>query len=195
MKRSYLDSNILLAISAGPEKECDQFRMAVNVLDEIKNGTIIGIVSSLTLMEVITVMRIQKGKEKHCLESMSSDEQSKFVLRESKLMYKKLLTELVKLPNLKFELGRRIIMNTVLDNALSILHRIRGKVQIYRKRHENDISHVKYTMFKGVGSNDVIHALLARDVGCDDLVIFDRDFEELDEFDEFEDLKFRVLKR
>ena len=62
MKKSYLDANILIAISVGPDKERDQFRMARGVLNDIKNGVIIGIVSPLVLMEVISVMRKQKGQ-------------------------------------------------------------------------------------------------------------------------------------
>lgn len=194
MKKSYLDANILIAISVGPDKERDQFRMAKGVLNDIKNGVIMGIVSSLVLMEVISVMRKQKGREVSRLGSMSPEEQSKFVLHESGVMYEKLVSELMKLPNLKFELGRHIDLNTVMDVALDILHKIRGRIQSYEKRREDGSRRAAYTAFKGVGPTDVFHALLARDVGCSDLVTFDGGFEELGEFDEFEDLEFRVLK-
>ena len=118
MKKAYLDANILLAISAGPKKEPKQFRLAAKVLEEIKAGKIIGIVSSLTLMEVIAVLRTQKGREKHNLVKLSNEKQLEFVLHESKSMYEKLMGELIKLPNLKFELGRHADLNRYYETEL-----------------------------------------------------------------------------
>ena len=53
---------------------------------------------------------------------------------------------------------------------------------------------VEYTAFKGLGSDDTIHALLAQDAGCDYLITFDQDFEGLEGFEEFESLEFWILK-
>ncbi|MCE2499061.1 MAG: type II toxin-antitoxin system VapC family toxin [Nitrosopumilaceae archaeon] len=183
VRKYYLDSNILLAVSAGPGKEPNQFRMSMGVLDQIRRGETIGVVSSLTLMEVITVLRVKKGREKSSLDSMRPDQQSEFVLRESKSMYDKLVTELMKLPNLKFEYGRRADVYSVMRDALAILHEIRGKV-----RPDGN------SRFGGAGTVDVIHALLAKDMGCDELVTFDTGFEEMGGIDALESLKFRVLK-
>lgn len=36
---------------------------------------------------------------------------------------------------------------------------------------------MSYTAFKGLGSDDMIHALLAKDVGCDVLITFDKEFD------------------
>ena len=106
MKKAYLDANILLAIPAGSRKEPSRFKLAVKVLDEIKHGRIVGVVSSLTLMEVLAVLRTQKGKERPRLERLPVEDRLEFVLNESKSMYDRLITELMKMSNLKFELGK-----------------------------------------------------------------------------------------
>lgn len=184
MKKSYLDSSILIPIPVGPEKNPDQFRVAVGVLDKIKSGETVGIVSPLALMEVMTVLRVKKGREKHLLDTLPPAEQSEFILRESKSMYDGLVTELMKMSNLKFEQGgKHIDANIVMSNALDILSEVKGRVL-----HTGD------SWFKGPSPADVIHALLAKGAGCDELVTSDRGFEEMSGFDEFADLKFRVLK-
>lgn len=194
MKKAYLDANVLLAISAGSKKEPNQFKLASIILEEIKAGKITGIVSPLTLMEVIAVLRTQKGRERHNLDRLSNKQQLEFVLNESKSMYDKLMGELIKLPNLKFELGRHVDLNKLMGQALGVLEKTRGKTRFYHRCSRCGSQNVSYTAFKGLGSDDAIHALLARDAGCDCLVTFDKDFDDLKEFEEFEGLEFRVLK-
>lgn len=182
VRKTYLDSNVLLAVSAGLEKEPDQFRMATRVLDEIGSGDALGTVSSLALMEVITVMRVKKGRETHRLGSMPDDQQSEFVLRESRSMYGKLIAELMKLPGLKFEHGQNMGVGTVMKNALNIIHETGGHVRPSGK-----------SRFSGVGTVDVLHTLLAKNMGCDELVTFDKGFDEMARIAAFEGLTFRIL--
>lgn len=194
MKKAYLDANILLALSAGEKKERDQYKLAVRILDEVKDGKIEAVISSLTLMEVIAVFRTQKGREKHKLTGLSGEEQQEYVLNESKEMYDILMRELLKLPSLKFDLGKHTDLNKLMDQAFGILQKTKGKVRFYNRCTRCGSQNVNYSAFKGVGSDDVIHASLAKDVGCDQLITFDRDFEDLKELDEFEGLEFRVVK-
>lgn len=194
MKKAYLDANILLALSAGEEKEPDQYRLAVRILDEIKDGKIQAVISSLTLMEVIAVLRSQKGREKNKLDGLSREQQLDYVLKESKSMYDDLVKELLQLSNLKFELGKHTDLNKLMSKAFDILQKIKGKVRFYNRCKRCGTENVSYSAFKGLGSDDVIHALLAKDVGCDQLITFDGDFEDLKGFEEFDGLEFRVFK-
>lgn len=194
MRKAYLDANILLAISAGKEKEPDQFRLAERVLGEIRDGKIQGVISSLTLMEVIAVLRTQKGREKEKIDGLSREKQLEYVLNESKNMYEKLMRELLQLSNIKFDLGKHTDINKLMDQAFDILQHTKGKVRFFNRCKRCGTEHVNYSMFKGLGSDDIIHALLAKDIGCDYLITFDKDFEELKERDEFQGLEFRVLK-
>lgn len=185
---------MLLAVSAGPKKEPRQFEIATRVLNEIRRGSIVGIVSSLTLMEVLAVLRTQKGRQIHTLNKLSGYKQTEFVLNESKSMYDKLMGELIKLPNMKFDLGRHVDLNNILDRAFDVLQKTKGKVRFYHRCSKCGSTNVRYTAFKGLGSDDAIHALLAKDAGCDSLFTFDKDFEDLEAFEEFKGLEFRILK-
>lgn len=194
MKKAYLDSNILLSLSAGEKKESDQYRLAVRILDEIKNGKIEAVISSLTLMEVLAVLRMQKGREKHNLDGLTSEKQLEYVLKESGEMYGTLVGELLKLTNIKFDLGKHTDLNKLMDQAFTILQKTKGKVKFYNRCTRCGTKNLNYSAYKGLGSDDLIHALLAKDSGCDQLITFDRDFEVLKELDEFEGLEFRVVK-
>lgn len=194
MKKAYLDANILLAISAGEKKEPDQYRLAVSVFDEIKEGKIVGVISSLTLMEVLAVLRTQKGREKHKLDGLSSPKQLEYVLNESKSMYDDLMGQLLRLSNIKFDLGKPTNLNKLMDQAFDVLQKTRGKIRFYNRCSRCGSNNVNYSAFKGLGSDDMIHALLAKDIGCDYLITFDKDFEDLKTLPEFEGLEFRVMK-
>lgn len=156
--------------------------MATRVLDEIGSGGALGTVPSLALMEVITVIRVKKGRETHRLGSMPDDQQSEFVLRESRSMYGKLIAELMKLPGLTFEHGQNVGVGTVMKNALNIIHETGGHVRPSGK-----------SRFSGVGTVDVLHTLLAKNMGCDELVTFDKGFDEMARIAAFEGLTFRIL--
>jgi len=194
LKKAYLDANILLALSVGEKKERDQYKLAVRILDEIKDGKIEAVISSLTLMEVIAVLRTQKGREKHKLDGLTDEKQLEYVLNGSNEMYGSLMGELLRLTNIKFDLGKHTDLNKLMDQAFGILQKTKGKVRFYNRCTRCGTQNVNYSAFKGVGSDDVIHALLAKDVGCDQLITFDRDFEDLKELEEFEGLQFRVVK-
>ena len=128
-------------------------------------------------MEVLAVLRTQKGREKHNLVKLSNEKQLEFVLGESKSMYEKLTEELMKLPNLKFEYGRHVDLNNIMKQAFDILQRSNGKVRLYHRCSKCGSNDVEYTAFKGLGSDDTIHVLLAQDAGCDYFITFDQDFE------------------
>lgn len=97
VRKTYLDSNILISLAVGPEKKPEQFRTATGILDEIKNGETVGVVSPLALMEMVMVLRMKKGREKQTLDKLPFDEQLKYVLRESKSMYDELIAELMQM--------------------------------------------------------------------------------------------------
>jgi predicted nucleic acid-binding protein len=194
LKKAYLDANILLAISAGEKKEPEQYKLAVNIFNEIKEGSLVGVISSLTLMEVLAVLRTQKGREKHKLNGLSSQKQLEHVLNESKSMYDELMGQLLRLSSIKFDLGKPTNLNKLMDQAFDVLQKTKGKIRFYDRCSRCGSNNVNYSAFKGLGSDDMIHALLAKDIGCDYLITFDKDFEDLKILPEFEGLEFRVMK-
>jgi len=162
LKKAYLDANILLSLSAGEKKESDQYRLAVRILDEIKNGKIVAVISSLTLMEVLAVFRMQKGREKHNLDGLTSEKQLEYVLKESDGMYGTLMRELLKLPNIKFDLGKHTDLNKLMDQAFTILQKTKGKVKFYNRCTRCGTKNLNYSAYKGlyfVAPAVVIHRL------------------------------------
>lgn len=194
MKKAYLDANILLAKVAGPEKEPNQFPLAERIFNQIKSGEFQAVISSLTLMEVLAVLRTQKGREKHKLDGLTPDKQIEYVRAESKIMYDSIIRELLQLVNVKFDLGGRTDMKKLFDIGFDIMLETKGKVKFYKNCKRCDSKNVLYSSYKSLGSDDVIHALFAKDVGCDLFLTFDSDFEELKGNEKVEPLEIRIIK-
>ena len=82
-----MDSNILVAIIEGPEKECSQYTMAKQILDDVKCGKIQAVISSLTLSEIFFVLKTQLSKNMSELAGMDKKEKIEYVDRASKIKY------------------------------------------------------------------------------------------------------------
>lgn len=193
MKKAYLDANILLAKAAGPQKEPKQYHLAERVFQEIKRGDYLAIISSLTLMEVLAVLRTQKGREDG-LASMTPEKQIEFVISESKSMYDSMLFELLQLDHVKFDLGGKADMKKIFDIAFDIMQEKYGIVKIQHNCKKCGTENVTHSAYKGLGSDDIIHALFAKDVGCDTFVTFDNDFEQLKGDPRIDPLEIRILR-
>ena len=184
VRRVYLDSSILVPLAVGREANPHQFLLSTNVLHKIENSKNVGVVSPLALMEVRSVLRVKKGRDKHVLDKLAPDEQLQYVLRKSDSMYFQLTNHWLQIEDTEFlEDEIHVDVIKIMANALSILGRVRGKLQPRGN-----------SRFRGVGPADVLHALLAKGIGCDTLVTVDTGFEELASFDEFTGLTFHVLK-
>lgn len=193
MKKAYLDANILLSKAAGPQKEPKQYPLAERVFQEIKRGDYLAIISSLTLMEVLAVLRTQKGREDG-LSSLSPEKQIEFVISESKSMYDSMLFELLQLDHVKFDLGGKTDMKKIFDIAFDIMQEKHGIVKIQHNCKKCGTENVTHSAYKGLGSDDIIHALFAKDVGCDIFVTFDNDFEQLKGDPRIDPLEIRILR-
>jgi len=193
--KAYLDANILLAKAAGKEKEPDQFQLAENIFNQIKNNEFYAVISSLTLMEVMAVLRTQKGREIANLKGLTREKQVEYVLRESKAMYDCIVGELLQLPYLKFDLGGKTDMKKLFDAAFDIMQNTKGKVRFYDKCKRCGSQNVSYSAHKSLGSDDIIHALFAKDVGCDLFLTFDGDFNELIGNEKIEPLEIKVIRQ
>lgn len=193
MKKAYLDANILLVKAAGPEKEPRQYPLAEKVFEEIKRGEYLAVISSLTLIEVLAVLRTQKGREMESLASLSNEKRIEFVISESKSMYDSILFELLQLPNIKFDLGGHGDMKTIFDVAFDIMQEKEGVVKIHNSCKKCGSENKPHSVYKGFGSDDIIHALFAKDIGCDMFITFDSDFGKLRGDERIEPLEFRIL--
>jgi predicted nucleic acid-binding protein len=191
-----LDANILLAKSAGPEKEPRQFPQAEEIFNKIKNREIEAVISPLTLMEVKNALRINKGKEKEILSGMDKQERLDYVLRESERSYNDLLGELIQMgDSVIFKTKKNIDMNKLLEDAMEIAMGVKGKVKIHRDCKKCGSENVSYTTFKSLGTDDAFHALLAKEMDCDQLLTFDGDFNEIKGHKKIESLDIQVIEQ
>lgn len=191
MKRAYLDANILIAYVFGQEKEPRQFWKSQAIFEDIKQGKITGIISTLTLMEIMGVFRSIKGSELSSLRGLSDRAQLEYVLQESKSMYDIIIHELLQMPNLVFEKGKQTNLQNTLTDAFAILEKIRGVVKIYDSCAKCGSDH-PVSVHKAVAMVDILHALIAKDVGCDVIITFDKGFNELKSHEKFDSIEFDV---
>ncbi len=190
----YLDANILLAKSAGPKIEPNQFPFAEQIFNQMKNGEMVAIISPITLMEIRNVLRQSKGKETNILAGMDNSERVDYVQHESNEGYNSLLKELIQMDSsVIFKINKKIDMNLLLIDALEITEQIRGKVKSKRECKRCGSTNVSYTQFKALGMDDALHALYAKEIGCDQLLTFDGDFKELANHSKILPLQIEVI--
>lgn len=175
MQKAYLDTNILIAYVSGAQKDPKQYPKAKAIFDEIKAGKYIGVLSTLTLIEIKGVFRTFLGRERAVLEGIQTFKQSDYIKEESTAQYNLLLTTLLQLPNFKFEKGKQTNFQSILDDAEQIMNEINGSVHFYDKCGICK-SNFKNSVHKQILVADILHALLAKDTGCDVLITFDRGF-------------------
>jgi len=175
MEKGYIDTNILIAYASGPKKEPKQYPKAKQIFDDIKQGKFVGVISTLTITEVKGVLRSHIGSDRKTLEGKSHSEISNYVKTEANSMFQLLIKAVMELTNIKFEKGRQTNFQSILEQADEIMDEIEGKVKFYDKcgrcgaEHEN-------SYHKQILVADILHALMAKDTGCDFLITFDKGF-------------------
>ncbi len=175
MKKGYIDTNILIAFASGPVKEPRQYPKAKEIFDDIKQGKFVAVISTLTLTEIKGVFRTHVGFDRNNLETVSYTTRSDYVKSEANSMYNQLLGELLHLPNVKFEKGKQTNFQSILDQADEIMDEIKGEVKFYDTCGRCRAS-FKSSNHKQILVADILHALLAKDTGCDFLITFDKGF-------------------
>ena len=189
-----MDSNILLAIIGGPEKEGNQYTMANQILDEVKFGKIQAVISSLTLSEIFFVLKTQLSRNTSELAGMDKEEKIKHINKVSKIEHDKLKGILLKLPNVKFDDGSNAYTKELFSDILNIMGKIKGRMKYHNRCSKCNADH-QSNNFKSAGIDDILHVMIAKNTRCDELITFDQDFEELDMFEEIKPLSIIVHKK
>lgn len=175
MKKGYIDTNILIDYTSGPVKSPKQYPKAKKIFDDIKQGKFVAVISTLTITEIKGVFRTFVGYDRNNLESLSPSTRSDYVKSEANSMYNQLLGELLRLPYVKFEKGKQTNFQSILEMADEIMDEIKGEVKFYDNCGRCEAPY-KNSNHKQILVADILHALLAKDTGCDFLITFDKGF-------------------
>ena len=154
MQVVYLDANILLAKSAGPEVEKEQYPYADQIFERIKNNEYHAIIPPLVLMEVKFALRRNKATD-DALKGMNDTEQIDYVNKESNEAYGSLISELLKLKNVNFKTDRQVDYMSILNSSATMLDSVKGKVKNYKFCKRCCSEDVSYRMYKSAGVDDI----------------------------------------
>lgn len=191
MTKIYLDSNIIFAKAADPEKEPIDNPIAEKIFEKIKNEDIKVVISNLTLMEIRAVLRSREGSKVGISSRLSDSEKADHVLKESNKSFNDILGSLLLMKDKAiFKVDGEIDMNAILNDSMMIIDHVRGKVKTRRccKKCGSDRS---FTSYKSLDTYDAFHVLLAKKMGCDEFWTFDGDFDEIKEHEKILPLKIR----
>lgn len=175
MKKIYLDTNIIVAYALGPEKEKFHYPKAERIFKQIEKGEFIGVVSTLTLTELIGVLRTHIGRERDKMIIIEEKKQNDHVKNTAKNAYDLMFNLLLQMENIKIEEGSTTNFQSILNDGLDLIKDSNGFQKFHRKcgicRQE-----YKSSNFKQILIADILHALLAKNTKCDELFTFDGGF-------------------
>lgn len=175
MKKIYIDTNIIVAYALGPEKEKYQYPKSEQIFKQIEKGDFIGVISTLTLTELIGVIRTHIGRDRTKMLSIDEKKQNEHVKTEAKIVYGEIFSTLLQMKNIKFEGGAKTNFQAVLNDGFELIEGSNGFQKFHNKCSICKNPH-NSSNFKQILVADILHALLAKDTKCDELLTFDGGF-------------------
>jgi predicted nucleic acid-binding protein len=94
-----------------------------------------------------------------------------------------------------FKTKKNIDMNKLLEDAMEITMNVKGKVKTHQNCKKCGSENVPHTAFKSMGTDDAFHALLAKEMDCDQLLTFDSDFNEIKGHEKIKPLDIQVIEQ
>lgn len=124
---------------------------------------------------MIGVLRTRTGREKEKMNTIKEHEQNEYVRKEAKKDYDQIIESFLGMKNIKFENGKRTDFQSILDDGLELIEESTGFQKFHNKcgicKRE-----YKSSNYKQILVADILHALLAKDIRCDELWTFDEGF-------------------
>ena len=118
-------------------------------------------------------LRGQKTKEFELLKSITSEtERTEYVISEAKIIFEKIIIEALQIPQIQYMGPLNIDGNNLLYSTFITLSNIRGSIEfLNRCQHCGTKRTYKFlVVHKIVGSIDIIHVLLAKELKCNEFV-------------------------
>ena len=193
---AYIESGIWIAKGIG---EKDKFYLNSNIFinDNIETGKLKGIVSLISLMEAIDVIRarITSKTDRTILNGMNEKRRVEYLKGHTdekiRILLRYLRTKEAE-NKILFADFTIVDLNKIYVNSFNYLRHYFGNIPFYYKCGKcwKDFPHYEY---KGIGNIDVLHALLAKEYFCNLFITTDRDFRDLQGSPYFPDLQFEVI--
>lgn len=134
------------------------------------------------MIEILAALRGQKTKEFELLKSITSEtERTEYVISEAKKIFEKIIMEALQIPQIQYMGPLNIEVNNLLYSTFITLSNIRGSIKfLNRCRHCGTKRTYKFlAVHKIVGSIDIIHVLLGKELKCNEFMTLDHSFEEI----------------
>lgn len=174
---TYIDTTVFLAYLLGNANDPKQYPLAKDFFIALANSKENqgarkrqGILSILFLIEILAALRGQKTKEFELLKSITSEtERTEYVISEAKI------------PQIQYMGSLNIDVNNLLYSTFITLSNIRDSIKFLNLcPHCGTKRTYKFlAVHKIVGSIDIIHVLLAKELKCNEFVTLDHSFEEI----------------
>jgi hypothetical protein len=149
-------------------------------------------------MEILDVLRKWKGAEFDVISRMPTDaERVNHVIDGAQQLYAKVVLATLATPDFRLEDKYKIDTAWLLHSAFEILTDVKGVVRLYHDCNKCGASRGGedfVSAHKCVGTADMIHALLARELKCSTFVTFDKGFFELINEKRIKPLRIEVLR-
>jgi predicted nucleic acid-binding protein len=194
---AYIDTNVFLSYIAGPLSHPVQYPLAKEFFNEIASHKWIGVISYLTLLEILDVLRKWRASELEAISKIQTDwDRTRYVIEGAKQVYSNIIAETLATPDFRIIETPNVDANLLMTAAFEILTDITGVVRLYNScskcGYEQD--HPIISVHKSVGAADILHALIAKEAKCHKLVTFDKGFLDLINNPRLQPLWIHVLR-
>ncbi|MGA2308137.1 MAG: hypothetical protein ABSG57_01145 [Candidatus Bathyarchaeia archaeon] len=192
----YLDSSIILSYQLGPtDRFYNDARRIIE--DDIMKKKIIGLVSMLTLMEVIDVIRrrVTERTDKSKLDLLDTISQNLYLKGESDTKIKDLLQVLTQMEDqglILFSDFTPVDLKQMMKDVYDYSKDYFGIAKKYYRCQICNGSFEHYT-YKGLGWIDLVHAFLALGFFADGLITADKSFAHLSSDPKFGSIEITVI--
>ena len=188
---AYLDSAVW--VSYIMDSEDFHYNKAEHIMQKIRDGTYITLVSKLVVMEVIDVIR-KRIVDKEAFSGDLTHEKTREIKRRVDIKIKDFLNAVKDLENQ----GKIILvdldatMRDILTHALKLLEQSFGRIITTSRCNACRRNMDEKYRYRGIGHYDIQHALIAKGSNASVLVSFDKSFRDLSTSTEFKTLKFFI---
>jgi len=180
--KAYMDAGVLIAYGLGEDDW--HYPKAKKVIDDIMEGKYKGVVSLLSLLETMDVIRKRfvSITSKNVLDRKTDQQRKDYIHRESEKRYIALIDNVTKAAAAKKMLVvdfKGVNIGDVLTKCNDLLTKNFGDIRFFNRCWQCRSRYDHYT-YKGVGPIDAMHFDLAKRIPCDLFITTDKGFSGLD---------------